>query len=49
MVVTAAHVTPDDRAKLNGYVTTILAKTELEVQHFRSEVRRAMSGRHRTA
>jgi PAS domain S-box-containing protein len=49
MVVTAANVTPEDRAKLNGYVTTVLAKTELEVQHFRSEVRRAMSGRQRTA
>jgi CheY-like chemotaxis protein len=48
MVLTAADVSPEDRAKLNGYVTTILAKTELEVQHFRSEVRRAMSGRQRT-
>ncbi len=48
MVVTAAEVSSEDRAKLNGYVTTILAKTELEVQHFRSEVRRAMSGRQRT-
>jgi len=48
IVVTAAEVSREDRAKLNGYVTTILAKTELEVQHFRSEVRRAMSGRHRT-
>jgi len=49
MVVTAANVTAEDRAKLNGYVTTILAKTELEVEHFRSEVRRAMSGRQRAA
>jgi CheY-like chemotaxis protein len=47
MVVTAGEVTSEERAKLNGYVTTILAKTELEVQHFRSEVRRAMSGRQR--
>ena len=48
IVLTAAEVSSADRAKLNGYVTTILAKTELEVQHFRSEVRRAMSGRQRT-
>jgi CheY-like chemotaxis protein len=49
MVVTSANVTADERDKLNGYVTTILAKTDLEVQHFRSEVRRAMSGRQGTA
>jgi len=48
IVVTATEVSREDRAKLNGYVTTILAKTELEVQHFRSEVRRAMSGRPRS-
>jgi PAS domain S-box-containing protein len=45
IIVTAAEVSPEDRRKLNGYVTAILAKTELEVDHFRSEVRRAMSGR----
>jgi CheY-like chemotaxis protein len=45
MVVTASKITVEDRAKLNGYVSTILAKTELEVQHFRGEVRRAMAGR----
>ena len=49
IVVTATEVTAEDRAKLNGYVTTILAKTELELEHFRSEVRRAMSGRQRSA
>jgi CheY-like chemotaxis protein len=49
IVVTATEVTPEDRAKLNGYVTTVLAKTELELEHFRSEVRRAMSGRQRSA
>jgi CheY-like chemotaxis protein len=49
IVVTAKDVTPEDRTKLNGYVTTILAKTELEFEHFRSEVRRAMSGRQRSA
>ncbi len=45
MILTAMELTSDDRAKLNGYVTTVLAKTELELQHFRTEVRRAMSGR----
>jgi CheY-like chemotaxis protein len=49
IVVTATEVSAEDRRKLNGYVTTILAKTELEVDHFRSEVRRAMSGRPRAA
>jgi PAS domain S-box-containing protein len=48
IVVTASEVSREERAKLNGYVTTILAKTELEVQNFRSEVRRAMSGRQRS-
>jgi signal transduction histidine kinase/CheY-like chemotaxis protein len=47
MVVTAMELAPADRAKLNGYVTMVLGKTELEVQHFRAEVRRAMSGRKR--
>jgi PAS domain S-box-containing protein len=49
MVVTAMVLTPADRAKLNGYVTTVLGKTELEFQNFRAEVRRAMSGRKRAA
>jgi PAS domain S-box-containing protein len=48
IVVTAAEVSREDRAKLNGHVSTILAKTEFEVQYFRSEVRRAISGRQRT-
>jgi PAS domain S-box-containing protein len=47
MVVTAMELSHEDRGRLNGYVTTVLAKTELEVQHFRGEVRRAMSGRKR--
>jgi CheY-like chemotaxis protein len=49
MIVTAMELTREDRAKLNGYVTMVLGKTELEVQHFRAEVRRAMSGRKRAA
>jgi PAS domain S-box-containing protein len=47
LVVTAMELSAEERAKLNGYVTAVLGKTELEVQHFRGEVRRAMSGRAR--
>jgi CheY-like chemotaxis protein len=49
MVVTAMVLTPEERAKLNGYVSMVLGKTELEVRHFRAEVRRAMSGRKRAS
>jgi len=45
MVLTAMTLTQDDRSKLNGYVTAVLAKTELQLEHFRAEVRRAMSHR----
>jgi len=45
MVLTAMQLSHDDRDKLNGYVTSVLAKTQLELEHFRAEVRRAMSGR----
>jgi CheY-like chemotaxis protein len=45
MVLTAMQITPEERAKLNGHVSAVLAKTELELEHFRTEVRRAMSGR----
>ena len=36
---------PEDRAKLNGYVTTIMEKAEFDRERFWLEVRRAMSGR----
>jgi signal transduction histidine kinase/CheY-like chemotaxis protein len=45
LIVTAKQITPDDRANLNGYVTTIMEKTEFSRQRFIAEVRRAMSGR----
>ena len=45
MVLTAMQLTADERRKLNGHVTAVLAKTELELEHFRAEIRRAMSGR----
>ena len=46
VVVTAKRITPEDRAKLNGYVATILEKGEFDRDRFTAEVRRAMSGRH---
>jgi PAS domain S-box-containing protein len=49
IVLTAMQLTLQGRAQLNGYVTAVLAKTELQFQHFRAEVRRAMSGRKRAA
>jgi PAS domain S-box-containing protein len=45
LVVTSKQISGDDRAKLNGYVSTIMEKTVFDRDHFRAEVRRAMSGR----
>jgi CheY-like chemotaxis protein len=45
LVVTAQRITAEDRAKLSGYVTTIMEKTEFDIDRFTAEVRRAMSGR----
>ncbi len=45
LVVTAKQITNDDRAKLSGYVTTIMEKAEFDTDRFTTEVRRAMSGR----
>jgi hypothetical protein len=45
MVVTAKQITDDDRAKLSGYVTTIMEKADFESDRFTAEIRRAMSGR----
>jgi hypothetical protein len=44
-VVTAKHITVEDRAKLNGYVTTIMEKAEFDRDRFVAEVRRAMPER----
>ena len=49
MILTAMQLTAAERQKLNGQVTAVLAKTELELEHFRAEVRRAMSGRKQAA
>jgi signal transduction histidine kinase/DNA-binding response OmpR family regulator len=43
IVVTAKRVTAEDRAKLSGYVTTIIEKTEFDGDRFVAEVRRATS------
>jgi PAS domain S-box-containing protein len=45
LVVTAKPITPEDRNKLNGYVSTILEKVDFDAARFATEVRRAMSGR----
>ena len=45
LVVTAKQITAEDRAKLNGRVTTIIGKAEFDQDAFAAEVRRAMSGR----
>jgi CheY-like chemotaxis protein len=49
LVVTAKHITADDRAKLSRYVATIMEKVGFDSDLFTSEVRRAMSGRRRVA
>ena len=45
LVVTAKEITPEDRAKLNGYVMAIMEKAEFDRNRFGIEVRRAISGR----
>jgi PAS domain S-box-containing protein len=49
MVVTSKRITAEDRAKLNGYVATIMEKAEFDGARFTAEVRRAMSGRNAVA
>jgi CheY-like chemotaxis protein len=45
IVVTAKHITLEDRAKLNGYVMSIMEKADFDRDRFVAEVRRAMAGR----
>ncbi len=45
LVVTAKQITAEDRARLNGYVATIMEKSEFDSERFTAEVRRAMAGR----
>jgi CheY-like chemotaxis protein len=46
VVVTAAEVSPEDVARLNGSVSSLLGKTGLDEKRLLSEVRRAMANRH---
>ena len=45
IIVTAKHITLEDRAKLNGYVMAIMEKADFDRDRFIAEVRRAMAGR----
>jgi CheY-like chemotaxis protein len=45
LVVTAKHITPEDRNKLNGYVMSIMEKANFDRDRFIGEVRRAVAGR----
>ena len=45
MIVTAGEVSADDRARLNGSVSSLLGKSGLDERRFLGEVRRAMAGR----
>jgi CheY-like chemotaxis protein len=49
LVVTAKPVTAADRARLSGYVTTIMEKNNFDRELFIAEVHRALSGRQRAA
>ena len=46
VVVTAKRITPDDRVKLNGFVSAIMEKADFTAGRFAIEIRRAMTGRH---
>jgi CheY-like chemotaxis protein len=45
IIVTAKRIAPADRARLNGFVTTIMEKGQFDRARFTAEIRRAMSGR----
>ena len=49
VIVTAKRITPEDRARLTGFVTTIMEKGQFDRGRFTAEVRRAMSGRRAVA
>ena len=44
VVVTASAITAEERARLNGFVTTVMGKAGFDGELFLSEVRRAMAG-----
>jgi len=45
LIVTAKQITAEDRTRLTGGVTTVMQKAEFDRTRFKTEVRRAMSGR----
>jgi len=45
LVVTAKEITAEDRIRLNGYVATIIDKSELDRERFTAEVRRVIAAR----
>jgi CheY-like chemotaxis protein len=45
IVVTSKEITHEDRIRLNGYVTSIMNKADVDPDCFMDEVRRAMAGR----
>ena len=49
LVVTAKHLTPEDRERLNGFVMSIMEKANFDRDRFIAEVRRALAGRHAVA
>jgi CheY-like chemotaxis protein len=45
LAVTAKQITAEDRAHLNGFVTTIIDKAEFDRERFTAEVRRIVPNR----
>jgi CheY-like chemotaxis protein len=45
LVVTAKQITAEDRARLQGYVASIIDRVELDRDRFAAEVRRATADR----
>jgi PAS domain S-box-containing protein len=43
LIVTSKPVTPEDRFRLNGYVTAIMDKADFNPERFTAEIRRAIS------
>jgi hypothetical protein len=41
VIVTSSTLTPNDRARLEGYVSSVVGKAGFDTDHFMSEVRRA--------
>ncbi len=45
LIVTAKHVSAEDRKRLNGHVSTIMEKAGFDRDRFKAEIHRAMAGR----